>query len=268
VVLAPLSSLSVSKPKALVAIEKKIEAGLAKVPNVTVVTARQAASKAFNAKRPELRVCEGAPACLADLGTLVSAQFTVYAEVGGLGDAQVVYLKLIDATSKKEIRSTLIELSASGDAEASSLAAATRLLAPETYVGSLQVTTPVKGAIIYVDGQKRGTTPSKAISGPVGSHALRVTHPEHRDYVRFVDIDFGKVTPVTAELQPLPGVSQRLSREGVIGGSGIAAGPSQATPWYLRWYTIAGGVTAVGVTSAIIFGVIGGGIDFDTERTL
>lgn len=268
VVLAPLSSLSVSKPKALVAIEKKIEAGLAGVPNVSVVTARQAAAKAFEAKRPDLRTCEGAPACLAELGTLVSAQFTVYAEVGGLGDAQVVYLKLIDAKSSKEIRSTLIELSASGDAKANSIAAATRLLAPETYVGTLKVSTPVEGAIIYVDGQKRGTTPSKAITGAVGSHALRVTHPEHRDYVRFVDIDFAKVTDVTAELQPLPGVSQRLSREGVIGGAGAAAGPPQTTPWYLRWYTIAGGVTAVGVTSAILFGAFGGGIDFDRERTL
>jgi hypothetical protein len=269
VVLAPVSSLSASKPKALTKIEKTIEAGLAKVPKVTVVNARSAAAKADKAKRPELRSCEGEPACLAELGTLVSAQYTVYAEVGGLGDAQVVYLKLIDVKSAKEIRSTLIELSSSQDAKAKSVEAAIRLIAPETYVGSLQVKTSVKGAIIYLDGQKRGTTPSKSISGAVGSHALRVTHPEHRDYVRFVDLEFGKATDITAELQALPGVEQRLAREGVIGGGKTGPrGPVRETPWYFRWYSIAGGAAAVGVTSAILFGVLGGGIDFDTEKNL
>jgi hypothetical protein len=268
VVLAPLSSLSVSKPKALVAIEKTIEAGLAKVPKVTLVTARKAAAKADQAKRPELRSCEGSPTCLAELGTLVSAQYAIYAEVGGLGDAQVVYLKLIDVKAAKELRSTLIELSSSGDANANSLAAATRLLAPKTYVGTLKVETPVRGAVIYVDGQKRGTTPSKAISGTVGSHALRVTHPEHSDYVRFVDIEFGKTTSVSPELKPLPGVSQRLSREGIIGGTGSGVGKSHATPWYLRWYSIAGGVAVVGVSSAILFSAFGGDINFDAEKNL
>lgn len=269
VVLAPVSSLSASKPKALTRIEKTIEAGLAKVPKVKVVNARTAASKAEKAKRPELRSCEGEPTCLAQLGSLVSAQYTVYAEVGGLGDAQVVYLKLIDVKSAKEIRSTLIELSSSQDAKAKSAEAAIRLIAPKTYVGSLNIKTSVKGAIIYLDGQKRGTTPSKTISGSVGSHALRVTHPEHRDYVRFVDLAFGKATDITAELQPLPGVEQRLALEGVMGGGATGlGGPVRETPWYFRWYTIAGGVTAVGVTSAILFSAFGGDIDFDTEKSL
>ncbi len=267
--LAPVSSLSGSKPKALVAIEKTIEAGLTQVPNVTLVRARTAAEKADSAKRPDLRSCEGAPACLAELGTLVSVQYSVYAEVGGLGDARVVYLKLVDVATKKELRSTLLELSSSHDAKANSLAAATRLLAPETYVGTIDVSTPVKGAVIYLDGQKRGTTPSKAISSSVGSHALRVTHPEHRDYVRFIDIEFGKATKITTELQPLPGVSQRLSREGIIGGTGgTGFGKVEQTPWYFRWYTVAGGAAVLGVTSAIITFVVFDGIDFDAQRKL
>lgn len=266
VVLAPVSSLSVAKPKALIQIEKTIESGLSTVPGVRLVTARSAAEKASKAKRPELRTCEGDTGCLAALGGLVSASYTVFAEVGGLGDAQVVYLKLIDVATAKEIRSTLIELSSSEDAKAKSSAAATRLLTPDAYTGVLKITTPVKGAVIYLDGQKRGTTPSKPIKGSVGSHALRVTHPEHRDYVRFVDIDFGKATTLKAELQPLPGVSQRLSLEGVIGGGSAGPqGPIGGTPWYLRWYTITGGAVVVGVTSAIIFGALN---DFDSFETV
>jgi hypothetical protein len=257
VVLAPASSLSGAKPKEITEIENTVEAGLGTVPMVKVVGAKAASASANKAKRPELRSCEGDAKCLAALGALVSVQYTVYAEVGGLGDAQVVYLKLVDVATATEIRSTTIELSSSSDAKAASAAAAARLLAPDSYIGTVNVTTPVKGAIVYVDGQKRGTTPTGPISAPVGSHALRVTHPEHRDYVRFVDIEFGKATAINAELQPLPGVSQRLSREGIIDG-GVAGGSIKynETPWYFRWYTITGGAAAVAITSALIFGAV------------
>ncbi len=268
VVLAPLSSLSVAKPKALVAIEKTIEAGLAKVPNLSLVNARSAAAKADKAKRPELRTCEGAPACLAELGVLVGTQYVIHAEVGGLGESQIIYLKLIATNTGKEVRSTLIELASGGDSAAESLAAATRLLAPETYLGKLALSTKVKGATIYLDGQKRGTTPSKTISASVGSHAIRITHPEHRDFVRFIDLKFGEQTKVTADLQLLPGVSRRLALEGVIGGGGAALGPVGSTPWYYRWYSIAGGATAITVTSAVIFALIGDKIDSEDVRDL
>jgi hypothetical protein len=268
VVLAPVSSLSAAKPKALAGIEKMIEAGLAKVPSLKVVSAQSASRSANKAKRPELRSCEGEATCLAQLGSLVSVQYTIYAEVGGLGDAQVVYLKLVDVKTSKEVRSTLIELSTTSDAKAASEAAAIRLLVPNSYVGTIEVTTPVKGAILYVDGQKRGTTPSKAIEVPVGSHALRVTHPEHRDYVRFVDIDFGKKTAINAELKPLPGVSQRLSREGIIGDPNRGPVIYNETPWYYRWYSISGGAAAVVLSSALIVGALSGNIDADRIKNL
>lgn len=267
VVLAPVSSLSATKPKALTGIEKTIETGLGKVPNLKVVTAKTATKSATKAKRPELRSCDGDPSCLAQLGALVSVQYTIYAEVGGLGDAQVVYLKLVDVATTKEIRSTTIELSSKSDAATASAAAATRLLAPKSYVGTLEVSTPVKGAILYLDGQKRGTTPSKAISAPVGSHALRVTHPEHRDYVRFVDIEFGQKTSIAAELQALPGVSQRLSREGVIGDPNPSSIRHNDTPWYLRWYSISGGAAVLAISGALIGSAITG-IDADKIKKL
>lgn len=270
VVLAPVSSLGATKSKKLTAIEKTIERGLAAVPKIVVVTARSAAQSANKAKRPELRSCEGEASCLAMLGALVSAQYAIYAEVGGLGDAQVVYLKLVEVKTAREIRSTTMELSKTSDAATTSVAAATRLLAPKDYVGTIAVSTPVQGAVVFVDGQKRGQTPSEAISIPVGSHALRVTHPEHRDYVRFVDIKFGRQTSITAELQALPGVSQRLSREGIIGG--LNTDPNSIrhneTPWYYRWYAISGGAAAVVISSALIIGAVSGGIDADKIKNL
>lgn len=269
VVLAPVSSLSAAKPKALTGLEKTIEAGLGSIPQIKIVTAKSASDKANKAKRPELRSCEGNVKCLAELGTLVSVQYAIYAEVGGLGDARVVYLKLVDVAKGKEIRSTTIELSKNSNAKAESAAAAARLLTPESYVGTVKLEAPVKGAIVYLDGQKRGTTPTKPIEAPVGSHALRVTHPEHRDYVRFVDIEFGKATNIKADLQPLPGVSQRLAAEGVIGGGGVKGSIHyKETPWYLRWYTITGGGVGVAIVSAVIFGALRDDINANSVKDL
>ena len=31
---------------------------------------------------------------------------------------------------------------------------------------------------------------------PVGTQAVRVTHPEYHDFVKFVDVDYGKTTEV------------------------------------------------------------------------
>jgi hypothetical protein len=254
VVLAPIASLNEGSSAKLGKVRGVIEEGIRKVAG-ELITAKAAANQANKAKRPELRSCEGDVGCLSQLGALVSAQSVVYAEVGGLGDAQVVYLKLIDVGTAKEVRSTTMELSASTNPLVAE-GAATRLISPKSYVGSLQVTTGIEGAMIYVDGQKIAKTPSEDIPVLVGSHALRVTHPEHHDFVRFVDIGFKEKSTVEATLQPIAGISQRLAAEGVIGSGQNVKGQGEQ-PWYLRWYTITGGLLAIGVTSAIIMSTTG-----------
>lgn len=273
VVLAPVSSLGDSSDKSLLALEKTLEVGLAAVPEMTVISARVATKRARKAKRPELRTCEGDAPCLAQLGVLLSAQLVVYAEVGGLGDAQVVYLKLVEVSTGKEVRSTTLQLSAETDASQASKGAAIRLLAPQLYVGTLGVSSLISGAIAYLDGHKVATTPTGPIKVFVGSHALRVTHPEHQDFVRFVDIEFGKETTVNADLKMLPGVQQRLSREGIIEdpnakAARLAAQNRGGSPWYYRWYSITGGAVVIAVGSAIILSAVSNDIDADIVRDL
>ncbi len=256
-VLAPVSSVGESKPAQLVAMERLLEKGLRTIPGFQIISAKQAAKQSRKAKRSELRSCGGDATCLSKLGLLMKAKYTIYAELGGLGTTRILYLKLIDVSSAKELRSTTLSLTGAKADALASRAAATRLLAPKTYVGSLEIKSSIAGAKVFLDGHIFATTPFKALPVYVGSHALRVTHPEARDYVRFVDIHFGALTSITANLQPLPSVNKELIRNGVLTATGPQSQTTQVkrnrSPWYLRWYTITGGVAAIAITSAIIF---------------
>lgn len=267
VVLAPITSLGAqqkTKP-----VETLIEASLSSQGGFHIIGPEIAASTANQQKRPELRSCDGDLSCLSELGTLLAAPLVVHAAVGGLGGSQVVYLKLIDVAAKTEVRSTTLEISNTTEKEKAALAAATRLLAPERYVGTLRLTSSVAKAIVFLDGHKVATTPTNAISVYVGSHALRITHPEHHDFVRFVDVEFDEQMEVEVTLRELPGVSRSLAKKNLLAPSAADVQMvSTKTPWYRRWYTIAGGAIVVGVTTAIIVGVTSRGIDAEEVREL
>ena len=254
VVLAPASSMGDSN-KGLRKVETLIEEGIAALPETQVITALSAARTTRKAKRPELRTCEGDVACLVQLGTLMNATYVVYAEVSDLGDAEVIFLKALDVRTGKDVRSTTLKLGKGSNRKKESKAAAAQLLAPDLYVGTLNVKSTVADATVFLDGHKTGTTSGPPVSVYVGSHAMRVTHPEHSDYVRFVDVHFEEETVVNAELLGLPGLDQRMQAEGVLGDGTTASNiivTHRERPWYLRWYTITGGVAAIALTSAVL----------------
>ena len=270
VVLAPLTTLGAESGSAeLQAAQTLVAAGLAALDGVELVEHRAMLDRIKRARRPELRTCDGEARCLAELGRLVGADYAVYGEVGGLGTAQVIYLVLIDVTAGREIRTTVLELGGARPPADEARAAATRLLLPARYRGALVVDTPVKGASIYIDGELVARTPSGPVELAVGDHALRVTHPEFRDFVRFVDIEFDRTERIPVELKPYAEVSGDVRRQG-----GAArprpVGPVQVepTPWYRRWTTVAGGAALLFVTSAIVVGLASDGVDSDREKTL
>jgi hypothetical protein len=273
IVLAPLATLgSETRSKTTAKIRAPLLSGLASVPGVVMVSDRAVEKQLRKSKRARLRTCDGDAVCLAELGQLLAADAVVYGELGGLGDAQIVYLKVVDTAAAKEVRSTSLELGAIAPTEAKSRsrAAAFRLLAPEAYVGRLIIATDTEAASIYVDGTLVGKSPSRPISLPVGTHALRVTHNEFRDFVRFVNIEFDTDYPVSANLARYKVVSSdiKLLPGDKTGDGGVIYRGTEPTPWYRKWHVVAGFSAATLLTSALVIGIIANGIDADRETTV
>lgn len=217
--------------------------GVTKISRAAEVTA---AIKA--AKQPLLRNCDGESTCLATIGKLVGATIVVSGEIGGLGDAQVVYLTATDVARGSTLRSTTVALH--NDPQGGVEGALIRLLAPDRFVGTLAVNADVAGASVFVNGQKLGSTPLTTQPLPVGTHALRVTHPEYRDFVRFVDIAYNAPTTLTAEMAQYAVIQNQVS------ATHTAQRPTQTIiwhdpPWYRRWYVIAGGAALLGVVAGV-----------------
>ena len=241
VTLAPLETLG-SQSTVAPEVQRIIARALNQVPDVQLVPASRV--KRVLSEKPALRTCHGSARCLADLGRETGARYVVHGEVGGLAEVVIVYLEVIDVERGKELRSTTVEL---GDSDQASVtrarAGAVKLLAPRRHVGRLQVDVDIAGAAIYIDGTQVGKSPGKPVAVTVGSHALRVTHPEFRDFVRFVDIEFERTSKVEVELQKFPIVTSDMTRDGTstarppvtTESSTAASNPSPGidagTPW-------------------------------------
>ncbi len=271
VAVAPLAALGAEDTSAAAKkLQAEIEKALAKVDGVAVVDSGAVLAAIKKAKRPELRVCEGDHGCLAELGKLVGAKLVVAGEAGGLGDISVVYLELIDAGAAKEVRSTTLEV---GDtAEGGAVGAAYRLLAPDRYNGTLTLKIDAAGATVYVDGKQVGKAKGTDVGDvapitlSVGTHALRVTHPEYRDFVRFVDVGFGADTPIDVPLQQFPIVSKELTGTGDGKPLDGVTYVDRPAPWYRKWWAIAGFAGAALLVTGVTAGIIADGTDADTVR--
>lgn len=272
--LAPLSTLgNETKSNATARIKRHLISGLRAVGGYTLVSSRELARALRRSHKSQLRSCDGAVDCLTDLGKLLGAKLVVYAEVGGLGSAQVVYLKLVNVSRGKEVRSTTLELGRNSNATRRARAAAFRLLAPKRFTGKLVTQVDVKGATIYVDGQRMAKSPAAPISLAVGTHALRITHPEFRDFVRFINIKFDQRVKVKADMLQYPIVSSGMNQKSGPGNPNLGKGNViykgvQPTPWYRKWYVVAGAAALVLTASAVTVGLLVDSINADSEKTV
>ena len=197
VALAPFSTLGAEdKSAATKKLLSQIEQAVAALPGTKVVTAQQVAEAITKAKKPQLKACEGDETCLAELGKLVGANVVVTGEVGGLGDSRVVYLGATDVGAGKELRSTTLAVGAKDSPQS----AAVRLLDPDRYRGTVHFTIDAPGATVYVNGAKVALN-NGDVALPVGTQAIRVTQPQYRDFVRFVDVQYGQRTEVPVAMQ-------------------------------------------------------------------
>lgn len=248
VAVAPLSTLGAEDTSAGTRkLTAQIEAAVSGLPGTRVVRAAQVAEAIKKARRPQLRACEGDASCLTELAALVGANIVISGEVGGLGESRVVYLAATE--NGKELRSTTLAVGARDDGGGAS-GAVIRLLDPAGYRGTLRFAIDVTGATVYVNGSKVAPSPRGEVALPVGTQAVRVTHPAYHDFVRFIDVEFDKTIDVPVGMQQyattrhdLLGKPIRTDRIDYI-----------EPPLWRRWYVV--GPAAVGL--AIVTGIIVG----------
>src|SRR5262249_32657502 len=114
------------------------------------------------------------------------------------------------------------------------------------YRGKVALKVDVAGAEIYVDGKK---TKDSLLELTVGTHAVRVTHPKYRDFLRFVDVEYDQ----TIEM-PVPMSAYPLA-EGEMSEKLRKAPPKVFVPWYRSWWALSLlGVVLTGVTVGAVWG--------------
>ncbi len=250
VALAPLSTLGTEDTSAATKkLTGQIEVALGTLPGTKVVTAEQVADAIKKAKKPQLRLCEREPGCLAELGKLVGATIVIDGEVGGLGESQVVYLGATDVASGKDLRSTTLQVGAKDDGGGPN-GAAVRLLEPDRYRGTLHFVIDAGGATVYVNGTKTTLSNTGEIALPVGTQAVRVTHPEYRDFVKFIDVPYNQTTEVAVGMTQYPIIQHDLQGKPISTDQITYVDP----PWYRRPVAVGIGATVLLVATAIIVG--------------
>lgn len=249
VAIAPLSTLGAEDTSASVKqLTTDIEAAVAGLAGTKVVTAAQVADAIRRAKKPQLKACEGEAACLAELGKLVGAQIVIAGEIGGLGEARVIYLGATDVTAARELRSTTLSVGGAAQDEGGPQGAVVRLLEPDRYRGTVRFALDVTGATVYVNGTRIALSPRGELSLPVGTQAVRVTHPEYHDFVRFIDVAYGKTAEVAVPLQQYPIVRRDLQGKPISRDQVVNVDP----PWWRRWYVVAPAAVGLAVVTGII----------------
>ena len=250
VAVAPLTAVGAEDTSASTRkLTAQLEATIAQLPDTKVIGAAAVGDAIKRAKQPQLRACELDHACLAELGKLVGANVVVAGEVVGIGDAKVIYLNATEPG--KEPRSTTLTLGGT-DEGGGPQGAVIRLLEPDKFRGTLHFTIDVPNASVFVNGSKVTLDARRHLALPVGTQAIRVTHPEYQDFVRFVDVTYGKTTDVQVGMKQYPIVRRDVQGQPINRDQTTYIDP----PWYRRWYTVAGGAVLLGVLSAVVVGVI------------
>jgi hypothetical protein len=266
VVVAPLTGLGEGGPD-LAPVQLLVIAGFAAVPGVTMISDRDMRAALKKAKRKDLEACESNDACLAELGKLVGAEVVIAGDVGELSGGLVAYLMAVDVATGKELGSTTAVLSGDKAAKQSEAkAAAFRLLSPGAYVGKLALSVDVNGAMIFLDGKALGASPRAPVAASVGTHALRVTHEQYRDFVRFIDVKFDATTKLDVNLKQFPIVSDRMIEKDH--GPLTASGPVRPRPWYRKGWAVAAFGTVLLVATVVTVSLVSSGIDADRSVTV
>ncbi|MBP6630933.1 MAG: PEGA domain-containing protein [Kofleriaceae bacterium] len=209
-------------------------AGLTSLRLVTRAAARQTFGADLDGA---VAACAGEATCLAGIGAKLGVADVVLVGVSELGDV-ILTLQRIRVADRKVASRVAESLPPGESPDRAGLGQYLgRLLPPTDFMrfGSIHVTANLRGAIVSIGGERRGTTPL----APVLVRAP-ATYPVRVEKAGFV--------PFAASIQVQPdgevAVAAELARRGA------------APPWYQRWWVVAiAGAAVAGATGATIYAV-------------
>jgi hypothetical protein len=149
-------------------------------------------------------VCEGNVPCLAKAGRYARCHLALETRVAAIGGTLSISMRLVDTQTGAEVGRVADPVSEDPKERSQELhRLAVQLLAPDTYIGSLNIKAAQDGAEIYLDDRLIGTTPlAKPIAGlTAGPHILRVSKPGFSDVNQFVDVVYKRNSTITVDLE-------------------------------------------------------------------
>jgi hypothetical protein len=248
VAVAPFTTLD-AEDKSVKKVTGQLEAAIAALGGTKVINSAQVADTLKRSKATRLLACEGEAGCLAELGKLVGAHIVIAGQIGGLGESRIVYLNATEVATAKELRSTTLTLGKQDDPNGP-MSAVVRLLDPGKHRGVLHFTLDVTNPTVFVNGTKVALSPNNEVTLEVGTQAIRITHPEYRDFVRFIDVQFGKTVEVPVGMTQYPTIRRDIQGRPINKGATTYVDP----PWYRRWYVVGGGGVAITIVVAALVG--------------
>ncbi len=231
-------------------IEHELIDAVRALPDTALVNA--AANGKLTASRAALR--EPDPTARAQaVGREAKAARALTADVQPLGDGAVVYLRAVDVASGADLGSATFTLAGAAltpEERAHLRGAVTRALVPARYVGRLELHVDVPTAEAVVDGNPvRADSP---IELAVGEHALRVTHPAYRDFLRFLEINYGETQKISVALSMFPVDEGQMTVHRSAALPPMNDTPRKKRNW--RWWVIGAAVAvAAGAAVGIVY---------------
>lgn len=246
-VLKPLETIGLGRTQVR-RITGKLQTILGKVPGVKMAPLNNSRRFLKSRHGATYAACEGELSCVVKFGSLLGAPLVVAGDLSGLGKGFVLFLRLVDPKAGQVLRKVSVVYGGRKKQDVLLREAAYRLLAPEKFRGRLKLSVDVPGAAVFLNGKPLGKSPVKEAWVQAGTHALRITHPEYHDFMRFVDVAFEKTTQIKVSLRQFPIISEEMKHKARQSGP-VKVLPGQRVlyrplPWYKRWWFI----TTVGVT--------------------
>jgi hypothetical protein len=268
VALLPVSSLGVADA-VVSSTFRVLQSALGRVPHVAPLDRDKVTALLRAGAGGTLQTCQGDESCLARVARALEVQRVVTAEVGGVGRGVIVYLRAVAVASvsadgaevvgQETGKASALLGGSESDNQRAAREAMVELLVPSEHVGRLDVTVNVAGATLQLDGATVANSPAAPLRVAVGTHALRVTHPEYQDFLKFVEIPFEGTVSLPVQLTHYGVVSEELAQQRSKGAR-VPRGPRPTTPagptelplWRNPWVVMAAGVVvAAGITTLV-----------------